>query len=538
MSSSFTFSLSELNHSARDTFFRGKVRIIDSRVSQGFFKNEVWDVYYVDWREAASPLRAIPPGNPWNAYANAAPLGKKLADRLASLNYGYIHFIAHSAGSNLVETAAVELAIQALKTNIQRPVVHSTFLDAYTPNLSNETYGFSATFAEQYVDVRREFGVVNFTNTILPGTFNFDVSTLDPDQTDHSLLFCSLPGNKISCLSDAINHHSWPYLWYRSTVDQPNDWQYGLHIAKEYSTGALPSQDDFPKAAQCFLTSASTICPTAKTNLRPEIQPIPLTVTNPFSFANNTANSTPVTFNKSDTGSVVTALLPATGIHLTLTTGSPVWVRLGSNMTEGFNTLQFDYSFAAPADGLLSVFFDDQVVFKADQRDAKASANPSGRISVGNVVPGQHTLSFRLDHFTSAQSSVEISNIVPSNVSIIQVVNLKPVANAGAKQKVRLGTLVKLDGARSFDPDRKPLPLTYDWKQTSGPTVLLFDSTTATPKFTPITKGHYEFSLVVNDGQSNSNISTVKVHASKNGDLDEEENDTGTSCLMCNPFSK
>ena len=372
------------------------------------------------------------------------------------------------------------------------------------------------------------------TNASLKHAFNFVVDNLNrPPLATNNCAGIFGPIASATCF------HQWPYVWYGITAGDPNNWTYGIHIAKEYSAGSIPSQDDFPKGTSCALTSASTICPSAKTNLRPEIQPIPLTVTNPFSFTNNTSNSTPVTFNKSDTGSVVTALLPVTGIHLTLTTGSPVWVSLGSNMTEGFNTLQFDYRFSTPAEGLLSVFLDDQVVFKADQRDAKAGVNPSGRISVGNVTPGQHTLSFRLDHFTSAQSSVEISNIVPSNVSIIQVVNVKPVANAGQMQKVRLDTLVNLNGTRSFDQDRKPLPLTYDWKQTFGPPALLFDSTTAAPKFTPLTRGLYKFSLVVNDGQSNSNISTVKVHASKNGDLlIEEDNGTGTGCVICNPFSK
>lgn len=494
----------------------------------GFFANQVWDIIYLDWQGSADTYF------PASAKANTYDLGKKLADILAIGKYSFIHFIAHSAGSNLVEVGAEKL-ISTAAINA-KPVIHETFLDAYAPNHDDELYGLSATFAEHYVTKEPFFPELIrdvVTNASLKQAFNFVVDNLNrpPLAKNH----CA---GIFGPIASAACFHQWPYVWYGITAGDPNNWTYGIHIAKEYSRGSIPSQDDFPKGTSCALTSASTICPSAKTNLRPEIQPIPLTVTNPFSFTNNTANSTPVSLNKSNTGSVISSLLPATGIHLTLTTGSPVWVSLGSNVTQGFNTLQFDYSFAAPAEGLLSVFLDDQVVFKADQRDAKAGVNPSGRISVGNVAPGPHTLSFRLDNFTSAQSSVEISNIVPSNVSIIQVVNSKPVANAGAKQKVRLAALAKLDGARSFDPDRKPLPLTYDWKQASGPPVLLFDPTTAIPKFTPLIRGLYRFSLVVNDGQSNSNISTVKVHASKNGDLEEEDDDTGPSCAMCNPFSK
>jgi hypothetical protein len=161
------------------------------------------------------------------------------------------------------------------------------------------------------------------------------------------------------------------------------------------------------------------------------------------------------------------------------------------------------------------VFIDDQVVFKADQRYAEAGVNHSGPISVGTVTLGQHVLSFRLDFFTSAQSSVEITNIVPSNTSIVYVANEKPIASAGATQEVHLGSLTYLDGTASYDPDKKPLPLTYNWEQISGPSVLLFEHGEAAthPKFTPLIKGTYVFSLKVNDGQSYSNISTVSVNA-------------------------
>ena len=160
---------------------------------------------------------------------------------------------------------------------------------------------------------------------------------------------------------------------------------------------------------------------------------------------------------------------------LTLIPPSPVWASLTNNVTESFNTIQFDYIFTSPAEGLLSVFIDDQVVFKADQRQAETGVNHSGPISVGDVTHGQHTLSFRLEHFTSARSSVEITNIAPAKRSFIQVVNQKPIASAGITQQVRVGSLTYLDGSASYDPDKKPLPLTYDWKQISGPDVPLFE---------------------------------------------------------------
>ena len=500
--------------------------VIDNRQRERLIDpNGIWDVYYVDWPEAAGNgcpvfginISCLPP---WNAYVNAGPLGVSLGKFLLSKNYDHIHLIGHSAGSNLIESAATFARPRGGK----QPIIHSTFLDAYHPFPELVNYGMSANWAEQYVDKRDSFssaiglGSLANTNMKLPSAFNFVIDALDK------------PPTSINPCTSIVCAHAWPYNWYRKTVDKSSDWLYGFAASVEYRGGSVPEhQTTLRRGDECALLTPSSLCTSSSLPTFADLQLV--LVPSPWSSLSG------VSVAQSSTGAVITSNTTQ-GLHLTLTTGSPVWVSLGSNVTQGFNTLQFDYSFAAPAEGLLSVFLDDQVVFKADQRDAMAGVNPSGRISVGNVSPGQHTLSFRLDHFTSAQSSVEISNIVPSNASIIRVLNLKPVANAGQMQKVRLGTLVNLNGTRSFDQDRKPLPLTYGWKQTFGPPVLLFDSTTPTPKFTPLTRGLYKFALVVNDGQSNSNISTVKVHASKNGDLVEEDNDTGTGCVICNPFSK
>ena len=89
--------------------------------------------------------------------------------------------------------------------------------------------------------------------------------------------------------------------------------------------------------------------------------------------------------------------------------------------------------------------------------------------------------------------------------------NQPPVANAGSNQTVNVGTLVTLNGTGSNDPDHGPSPLTYSWKQTSGPLVALSGATTATPSFTSSQPGTYVFSLVVSDGLAASAPSTVTI---------------------------
>ena len=94
--------------------------------------------------------------------------------------------------------------------------------------------------------------------------------------------------------------------------------------------------------------------------------------------------------------------------------------------------------------------------------------------------------------------------------------NAAPVANAGAAQNVVTGAVVTLDGSTSSDANGDTL--TYNWSLTSKPTgssAALSTATSARPTFTADVAGTYVASLVVNDGQLNSNIATVSVTAAR-----------------------
>ncbi|MGN6821195.1 MAG: PKD domain-containing protein, partial [Candidatus Nitrosocosmicus sp.] len=79
-------------------------------------------------------------------------------------------------------------------------------------------------------------------------------------------------------------------------------------------------------------------------------------------------------------------------------------------------------------------------------------------------------------------------------------------------QTVNSGDKVTLDGSKSFDPNKNKL--TYQWTQTSGPSVTLSDSSSANPTFTSPTvnsQAILKFQLVVNNGVDNSKPSSVTV---------------------------
>ena len=97
----------------------------------------------------------------------------------------------------------------------------------------------------------------------------------------------------------------------------------------------------------------------------------------------------------------------------------------------------------------------------------------------------------------------------PDEVLIV-VHNMPPVANAGLNQLIKTMPLViTLNGTGSYDPFDDSL--LYNWTQISGPAVTLSNPNAVEPNFVPTEYGVYEFELVVNDGQFDSNPDNVTI---------------------------
>jgi len=94
--------------------------------------------------------------------------------------------------------------------------------------------------------------------------------------------------------------------------------------------------------------------------------------------------------------------------------------------------------------------------------------------------------------------SLALSDPTPDAVEIT-VNNQSPYSNAGPDQSVDTLSFVTLNGSGSSDPDLH-YPLTYQWIQIGGTTVILSSSTSATPTFTaPDDSDVLTFALTVTD---------------------------------------
>jgi hypothetical protein len=95
---------------------------------------------------------------------------------------------------------------------------------------------------------------------------------------------------------------------------------------------------------------------------------------------------------------------------------------------------------------------------------------------------------------------------------IVSFDNLKPVAVAGDSFAMVLGNSAPLDGSESSDPNHDPL--TYKWSFVYKPEnsqAQLINPLTAYPTFLPDLAGTYVVSLIVNDGQLDSDPSTISI---------------------------
>jgi len=82
--------------------------------------------------------------------------------------------------------------------------------------------------------------------------------------------------------------------------------------------------------------------------------------------------------------------------------------------------------------------------------------------------------------------------------------NVRPVADAGDDQYFdEMIGQVFLDGTGSHDPDASGV-MTYQWRQISGPNVVLSNHDTPDPDFVPALEDVYIFELTVFDGSNNS----------------------------------
>ncbi len=206
------------------------------------------------------------------------------------------------------------------------------------------------------------------------------------------------------------------------------------------------------------------------------------------------------------------------------------WILIGSNLYDGSNgSMLMSFSVSSIISSV--DFIKNKVIFGADGNSPNGISG-AGSAYIYSTYDG--SLLETLDHdgqsedFGTAIASVKNGEYFIVSASeykdgtiwdsgrlyVYSNINNNPIANANSdKYSVNSGTVVTLNGTASFDIDMDNL--TYSWTQTdsSGATVTLSDSTSATPTFTAptlTTDTIIEFILSVSDG-SLSDSATIEI---------------------------
>ena len=106
------------------------------------------------------------------------------------------------------------------------------------------------------------------------------------------------------------------------------------------------------------------------------------------------------------------------------------------------------------------------------------ATNNAGTITFNILVKGSHTVKI-----VAVDSQGNVDSTPATFSRFITQQQIPPVANAGSDQEVQSSQIVHLDGSASSDPSGFT-PLAYQWTQTSGPSMSLSNSNSATPSFT------------------------------------------------------
>lgn len=353
-----------------------------------------WKVIAYKWVEKATALL------PDTALNNAVQEGRNLGKCLRAQNWDHIHFIAHSAGSALIQTATDTIKDLASGTP-PGTVIHTTFLDAYVGLVygGKGKYGQNANWSDNYFSRDKETlgEFYNFTEGSLDHCYNVDVTWLDSNKSTLNVYYSSGSGGLQTCLR-TITSHAWPHVFYQNTIPpnsmEPESAGFGFLLSKEVggwnsAISHIPGNDppetlgtpDLP----CAISYGST----------------PAVIGPTVNFAGTPSQQSP------------TGLIYKGNGDIKLTTDSPAWLATFLTLTNPANLVSFDAEFTSTngAQGLLSVYWDTNSLGTVDERIVQSGFQ---RYSFGfprTTGDSTHLLGFRLDPFTNIQSSVIITNV-------------------------------------------------------------------------------------------------------------------------------
>jgi hypothetical protein len=380
-----------------------------------------WDVWVVDWSSKASAINSPLPSI---AFGRASTIGEMLARNFELKRYSHVHFIAHSAGSNLINSATNQLKIAQPAIAIQ-----DTFLDAYEPASDATLYGAKADWTDNYVDTRSVFNLhlgFDGTQMFLTHGYNFDVTPGGADPCNAAFI-------------PPICRHSRPYRFYGRSVDASfvGDADYarydplssldgkGYPLSLESGRSLSSLRAQYTKGDGCLMTGTSCVPQPRAEDQRFNVVRIARTVSAVVGAVKWLAGfGTTVLFDSIKLGVVSLAAAPPATTSIAPSadpTESPSYIVAEVTTTEPVNKMRYTWRFGTAGEGFLRVFVDGMLVREIDQRFVPSASSEPEEIYIGGangtLPPGTHRIVFRLDGFGSSASGMELTRVELGTIS-------------------------------------------------------------------------------------------------------------------------
>ncbi len=341
---------------------------------------------------------------------NADAEGINLGNHLKSQGWKHIHLISHSGGAALIQTASL-----LIKENNVPTTIHTTFLDAYVgfSNNGRSKYGLASDWSDSYFS--RDLLTDGFTEGPLDHTYNVDVTWLDSKTSPVTVSYSTLLGEVSQTCYKTVSSHSWPHEFYFKTITralaETETKGFGFPLSKEGGNWDYALQH-YPEGANTLevLGNGELSCPQVPSS------------GSLFQIEPN-SDLSKLDFSKLPDASVIINLQTHViihGIDFTLKTASPAWLVAVLPITNKVNFVSFEtqFSSASGAEGLLSVYWETNVIGSVDERVALPGVRQYTFPIPETPTNGTRALGFRLDAFSAIQSSVTVTNVALGFIGI------------------------------------------------------------------------------------------------------------------------
>lgn len=301
-----------------------------------------WDTWSYNWSSDADNGTFGPNGTDIdNAQAHGQHLADWLIQQTAGGGYQHVHLMGHSLGGRVIDVASVKLRQAGMS-------LHATYFDAYTPGPWENFFGENADYAEHYYN----------DDNFIPDTQDTFVNAHNIEVTDDGG-----PGS-----NTFGSGHSWPYVWYRNSVNNGGvaAQGYGYALSKEYLGDTWAPPTNRPAGN--------------RVNLPGDPPPGSLVRQRRATMARQSYNSI---VNASD--------------ELTLNAGQSINIPINTSGIGSTNYLDFRFDFASRAGGNLTVQVNGSTLTHIQEAFSLSGFEWSGKVLIGgDLGAGNHTVTFSL----------------------------------------------------------------------------------------------------------------------------------------------